>query len=193
MMDTITSIANFSPKRQKSLEDHISEYPDTQKSKLLALCKTRWVERINALEVALELLEAVVDTFSDMAQNVDKDWNRDTVVQASCLLKSVDFQFIINLVLTQKLLAFTGGLTTQLQKRGIDLANVVNLDVRTLENVRTTVESFHHDCFKEACGLARRMDVDIERPRICKRQTFRQNAVATPVDESPDKVAQKHF
>jgi len=33
------------------------------------------VERVNVLEVALDLLEAVVDTFSDMIENTEKNWN----------------------------------------------------------------------------------------------------------------------
>ena len=54
MMSVISSIANFfnySPKRQTSLTDHVQNYPDNSlKSKLLPLCKTCWVERINAFE-----------------------------------------------------------------------------------------------------------------------------------------------
>ena len=93
------------------------------KSKLLPLCKTSWVERINAFEVALDLIEAVIDALSEMSQNLDRQWNRDTVAQASSLLKSLDFEFIINLVITQKVLVYTSGITTGLQTRGIDLAN----------------------------------------------------------------------
>lgn len=127
---------NYSPKRQTSLTCHVENYPDNSfKTKLLPLCKTRWVERINAFEVTLELIEAVIDTLSEMSQNLDKQWNRDTVGQASSLLKSLDFEFVINLVITQKILAYTSGITTGLQKRGIDLANAseqVKLVIRTL-------------------------------------------------------------
>ena len=69
------------------------------KTKLVPLCRTRWVERLDALDVTLDLSEAVVETFIDMAQNVDKQWNRDTVAQASALLKRIDFEFLINLVI----------------------------------------------------------------------------------------------
>ena len=66
-MDAITCFANFfnfSPKRQNALEEYISKYPDTLKTKLLPLCRTRWVERIDALETTLDLLKAIVGTFS---------------------------------------------------------------------------------------------------------------------------------
>ena len=47
MMSTITGIANFfnySPKRQKALEAQVHELDNTLKTKLLPLCRTRWVE-----------------------------------------------------------------------------------------------------------------------------------------------------
>lgn len=146
MMTSISSLANFfnySPKRQKSLEDHVADCPMAVKSKLLPLCKTRWVERVNALEVALDLVTAVVDTLSDMI-NIDKIWNRETVSLASSLLKGIDFDFIISLVITQKVIAYTSSLTTGLQKREIDLASMcdhVKLVIKTLQGVRSSVDS----------------------------------------------------
>ena len=89
VMSEVNSIANFfnlSPKRQKCLEDYVGQYSSSLKSKLLPLCQTRWVERINALEVALDLLEAVVNVFTDICEN-SSEWNRDTVNLASSLLK----------------------------------------------------------------------------------------------------------
>jgi len=50
---------NFSTKRQCALEEFVSKYPNAVKSKLLPLC---WVERINALGVSLDLLEAGFET-----------------------------------------------------------------------------------------------------------------------------------
>ena len=54
-------------------------------------CRTRWVERLDALEVALDLALAVIKAFSEMVENINKQWNRDTVTQASALLKRFDF------------------------------------------------------------------------------------------------------
>jgi len=85
---------NFSPKRQNALEECISKYPDALKTKLLPLCRTRWIERIDALETVLDLLEAIVDTFSYISDNADRSWNRDCVIQAFSLLKRIDFEFM---------------------------------------------------------------------------------------------------
>ena len=119
MMDAISSFANyfnFSPKRQYALEEFVSKYPNAVKSKLLPLCRTRWVERINALEVSLDLLDAVFETFCHIEENSDGSWNRESVIQASSFIKRIDFEFIISLVITQKVIVYIGGITTSLQK-----------------------------------------------------------------------------
>jgi hypothetical protein len=69
MMDVITCLAsffNYSPKRQKC---HVMNQSDeTAKSKLLPLCRTRWVERLNAFEVSLDLSVAVTEAFTDIVE-----------------------------------------------------------------------------------------------------------------------------
>ena len=71
---------------------------ETAKSKLLPLCRTRWVERLNAFEVTLDLFLFVIDTLTDMLESTCKQWNRDTVTHESALLKRFDFEFLINRV-----------------------------------------------------------------------------------------------
>ena len=144
-MDVITCLANFfnySPKRQKCLERR-DESDETTKSKLLPLCRTRWVEKHNALEVTLDLSVAVIGAFTDMVENADKQWNRDTVTQALALLKLFDFEFLINLVVTQKVLAYTSSITTRLQSTGFDIMKAyeeIHVVIATLEKVRNKVD-----------------------------------------------------
>ena len=69
-----------------------------------------------------------------MALNTEK-WNSDTMAQASALLKGIDYEFIINLVITQKVLAFTSSITTGLQQRGLDL-------VRAYEEIQVVIHLF---------------------------------------------------
>ena len=123
-VSALSTFFNYSPGRQACLEASVLNYPNLSKSKLIPLCRTRWVERLDALEVTIDLLEAVVDTFIDMTLNVNKRWNRDTVAQASALLKGIDFEFIMNLVVTQKVLAFTSSITTGLQKHGLGMVKL---------------------------------------------------------------------
>ena len=80
-MGIIISLANFfkySPKQQKCLEKHASNYPDSSKSKLIPLCRTRWVERIYFFEVTLDLMKAVIKVLIEMHGYADNSWNRDT-------------------------------------------------------------------------------------------------------------------
>lgn len=198
MFSVVTSIANFfnfSPKRQKCLEDNVGKCADSLKKKLLPLCRTRWVERINALEVTVDLLKAVVQSFCDMLEN-GKQWNRDTVNQASSLIKSIDFEFIINLLTVQRIMAYTSGVTTALQKQGIDFINVcsqIQVLIKALQNTRQRVDQFHKECFNEACDIARMLDVDIKNPRVCGRQTHRQNTMSSSESLTPKQQVENYF
>ena len=163
--------------------------------KLLPLCRTRWVERINALEVALDLLIAVVQSFCDMIENHDKDWNRDTMNQSS-LIKSIDFEFVINLVIVQRILAYTSGVTTALQKQGIDCVSVFNqiqVLIRSLRATRQQVDQFHKECFIQACDLSQKIDVDVKKPRTCGRQIHRQNVMSSDESLTSKEQAAKYF
>jgi len=97
---SIASFLNFSPICQHCLEEHVQQYCDSLKSKLLPLCQTRWVQRIDALEVAIDLLKAVVNTFRSIIEN-SGTWNRETISLASSLLNCIDFEFVINLFVAQ--------------------------------------------------------------------------------------------
>ena len=93
-------------------------------------------------------------------------------------------------------MAYTSGITTGLQTRGIDLANAsdqVKLVIRTLLHVRQEVEMFHHTCYNESCRIARKINVDIKRPRICGRQVHRQNALQLDSGLSDEQLTEDYF
>ena len=173
MMDAITCLANFfnySPQRQKGLEHHLRDYPDAQKSKLLPLCATRWVERLDPLEVTLDLMDGITDPLADMVQHTHKQWNKETTTQAFALLKRLDFEFLVNLIITQKALAFTSGVTARLQKKGIDVVEAyqhVQHVIQTLQNVRGQIDSYFHDWFEEATDLARKRNIKVIAMKFC--------------------------
>ena len=75
-------------------------------------------------------------------------WNNDTKSQASGLLKCLDFEFLINLFVAQKILAFTNGITIMLQKRGMDL-------VKASKQVQVVIRSLVHVCGQSKCLLMR--------------------------------------
>ena len=82
------------------------------------------------------------------------------------LIKNIDFKFIVNLLIVQRILAYTSGVTTALQKRGIDLVNVCNqiqILIRTLESTRQRADKLHKECFE---------DVDIKKYPLAQAPLF---------------------
>ena len=101
-----------------------------------------------------------------MVQHTHKQWNKETTTQAFTLLKRLDFEFLVNLIITQKALAFTSGVTSRLQKQGIDVVEAYQYDIvqhviRSLQNVRGQIDSYFHDWFEEATDLARKLNVEV--------------------------------
>ena len=64
-------------------------------------------------------------------------------------------------MVTQRVLAFTSGITTGWQTRGIDLANIVELVIRALQAARDNIDDFHNECFQYACDKAKCIDVGV--------------------------------
>ena len=78
-MSTMVDICLFfsnSPKQQNELEQHIKSIEGTRASKLVSMCKTRWVARIDALELFFDLYPAVVKTFDVISEG--DVWNTES-------------------------------------------------------------------------------------------------------------------
>lgn len=90
---------NNSPKRQQLLEEKIDELmPKTTVHKIVDLCRTRWVHRIDALDVSENLLEATTAALDDIKSNHDHSWNAENVAQANRLYHNIfRFEFVMAL------------------------------------------------------------------------------------------------
>ena len=79
-MGTMVEICLFSnlPKLEKQIKELES---DCTATKLVSLCKTRWVARIDALEVFFQLFEAI-------AEGSGSYWNTESACLARNLLKT---------------------------------------------------------------------------------------------------------
>lgn len=80
-----------------------------RKTKILPLCSTRLIERLDALAVFIQLFGATLATFDQLSREVS---NQGTRSQAFSLSKSLDFDFLVTHFITQKvqkvlLLSFT--------------------------------------------------------------------------------------
>lgn len=179
-MGEIANYFNFSPKRQGLLEKQIMEIcPKQTRQKLLNVCKTRWVQRLDALKVLSQLFEPVVVSLQIISTNEDKSWNADSTRTANTLFHAITtFAFIITFTVCRESLSFTKGLTVKLQSSSQDVMSAyedINVVVECLKNVRQEVDTHHKKWHETAKALAVKLDVDITKPRTCGHQRNRAN------------------
>ena len=99
----ISYFFNLSVPRKNCLEDKILLYcPESLKHKLKDVCRTRWVERIEGMDVFEELFVPVYYSLLVMKENNDTvHYNNETSAKAESLFKLVDdFEFIVTVVVT---------------------------------------------------------------------------------------------
>ncbi|XP_047142816.1 52 kDa repressor of the inhibitor of the protein kinase-like [Hydra vulgaris] len=96
----ISQFFNFSPKRFDVLKKKIEEmFPKAHHSRLIDVCRTRWIARIDGLDVFIEVLPAIIKCFELMINNDEKSWNHDSVRDAnSYFFATRSFQFLVTLV-----------------------------------------------------------------------------------------------
>ena len=129
--------------RKNCLEGKILLYfPGSLKHKPKDVCRTRWVERIEGMDLFEEFLVPVYYSLLVMKENNDTvHYNNETSAKAESLFKLVDdFEFIVTLVVTRSILDYL------LQAKDLDLAQpmylIQNLKL-TIANLRHSVENYH--------------------------------------------------
>ena len=186
--DKISRFFNNSPKRQILLEEWIeSTLPDENRKKLKELCRTRWVERHEAFEVFSDLLLPILCCFEAIVYSQSSDWNRETRSDAQSLLLGISqFSFIVALALTQKVLAYTKGLSVKLQGTYTDVV-CAHRDVEsvktTVKRVRSRVDAFHSQVYEHVLMVSQEIEVVEAAPRQASRQQHRQNIPASNVSD----------
>ena len=114
-----------------------------------------------------------------MKMNVSKKHNKQTQTDAFSFFKAIDnFDFIINLVITYRVLELSLLVTQLLQSKKNDIADGVDMITSLINRVsiiRENVEEYHEAWFKEASLIANRLHIPISKPRTNKRQIFREN------------------
>ena len=112
MMSHVKSVSlffNVHPKRFALLSQNIKElHPTAHHEHLTDVCRTRWVARIDGLDVFMEVFEAIVVSLENVKCSVDKSWNSDLMKDASGLFHgTVNFEFIVCLVVVCRMLEIT--------------------------------------------------------------------------------------
>ena len=187
MMGTMVEICLFfsnSPKRQLEFEKHIQSIEGARAKKLVSMCKTRWVARIDALELFFDLYPAVVKTFEVISEGSSDGWNVDSRRAAESLLICITkFQFIISFIVTKECLHYTKGITTSLQKRAKNICQAyaeVSTVTSALQDVRKNIDTKHKVWHDAAVNLGQKVNApEPQLPRQCAVQRGRSN---TPGD-----------
>ena len=118
------------PERQQFLKDFKKLFDvDTTKEKVIDVCLTRWVARIDGLVVFqtfFTLIAYALEKMKDIAKP-DIYFNDDTSAKASNKYKSCyNFDFVVALVITRSILSYTSAGTELLQKKSNDIFNHIN-------------------------------------------------------------------
>lgn len=146
------------PKRQRALDDIISMHqPTSSVHKLKDMCRTRWVQRINALEVFISLHESVVLCLEMICTQGPREWSSVSLTEAGGLKLALSTTDLLSaLVICNSCLRYVQALTTNLQaeaKSILEAVKEIDTVIYTLENVRVNIETHHSTWFSTITSM----------------------------------------
>ena len=168
---------NLSAPRKSCLEDKILLYcTESLKHELKDVCRTRWVKRIEGMDVFEELFVPVYYSLLVMKENNDTvHYNNETSAKAKSLFKLFNhFEFIVTL-------DYLLPVTRKLQAKDLDLAQSMDLIQNlklTIAKLRNSIENYHENWYNKAKKLAEKVDIsepNMTKPRTCSRQIYQSN------------------
>ena len=190
MLKHVGQAANFiniSQTRNMPFADHIKDSElNTKKTKLVSLCKTRWVERVQSLDTFQELFIPLIDTLQDMVNGESRAKPSLSADASSLLTLITQFDFIVALVITRHVLDATLPVTQLLQGKSIDVMDGFHL-ITTLKNdvtnMRTNIDFYHDTWYDEALELAKEVNIQEAKKRTVGKQTTRSNPPSSSFSE----------
>ena len=160
------------------LEKMIEKFlPSGSHTRLIDICRTRWVLCIDGLDRFLEMYIPIFEALSVMKDNDDGSWNCSSSGAYSHFILLQNFSFLITLVIVKHCLGYTRSATVQLQAH-IDILTAINevdMMLNSCYNVRNFFDVYHNMWFNEACTIADKIESTVKHPRICEKQTHRSN------------------
>ena len=176
------------PKRQGKLEDAIeTTQPESSVHKLKDLCRTRWIERIDALDRFQALHLSIVACMESISSEGSSKWSRDSLTDSCTLLLAITTtDFLSALVITNACLGYLLALTKSLQAEAKDIIQAVS-EVNTvkaaLRDVRENIEVHHSEWFGKVEQACAGVGIQPSLPRVCGRQCHRSNVPAQTPSE----------
>ena len=183
----ISYFFNLSDGRRMCLEKNVLNHcPGSRKLGLQDVCRTRWIERVDGMDIFQELFVPIFNTFEEMSTNAAKSFNNETSSKASSFLSLISsFQFIVALVISRNILDLTLPVTELLQARAIDIMDGIHL-IDALKNLgitmRNEVDLYHDRWYTEAVALADKISIEEKMPRCASKQKHRDNPPASTPD-----------
>ena len=190
MMGTSKKLHDFfyvHPKRQQQIESAIEEsQPESRQRKVKDLSRTRWIARLEALETLCTLYPSLV-LCMETIQDESHRWSTDSLTDARSLLLAITCpEFIASLVITQRVLSYTTGITRSLQAQSRDIIEAVDhIDTlrNTLQSVRDNVDEHHRNWIRDVDKMCSEVGSELSIPRRCSKQRHRDN---TPAQTASD-------
>ena len=139
------------------------------KTKLLDPSRTRWVTRIDGLDLFEDEVVSIAKTLDFFCLNPESKVNRNIVSRSQVLLNHLsNFTFIVTLVVTRKMFDFTDSVTELLQVKSNDI--VVGLDliasfIDIISNAGVNIDFLFGKWYKHALKLAQKVSADETKPR----------------------------
>ena len=186
MMGVVDRVSVFfaaHPKRQRALEKAIAEtQPESSITKLQDLCRTRWIQCIDALHIFQSLHMSIVGCMERICSDGPSLWSSDSLTDARSLQLAVTTtDFICSLVITNSCLKYLQALTTNLQAEAKDIVEAVKeiSSVKAaLNNARSNIDEHHNRWFHTVEQMCSKVGVEPSLPRRCGRHIHRSNVPA---------------
>lgn len=144
-------------------------------SQLSSHCPTCWVERHDSLLEFINDLLLIIKSLSEIST-----WHDiSSSSKANGLCKVIkDCEFILSIFCLNDIICLTHSLSILLQTKSLDLSLASNkiMELRTaLGKKRSDPQNAFKVIFEKASNIMEMLDVEITRPRITKRQKYRDN------------------
>lgn len=177
MVEEISKLFRKNVHASQLLSETIKLYaPHEKKKRLLSVCQTRFIERHDSIFFFVEIFECIAISLEEISQ----DSARKISCKATSYLAGIEkSEFIVSLLVCEKLLSHTLPLSIILQDKSIDLIKAIDgvqKVVSHLKRVREEAHEHFNKIFNKAVKLASDIfKADISKPRTIGRQGNRAN------------------
>lgn len=182
----------YSPKRQNTLETSLTAVNNQRQQdgctlikcyKLKTLCETRWVERHTTLQNISHIYEAIVHCLTAItSRNTDCNWDTKSVTEASGLLMHItNSKWIVAINVYLHFSGYLRTLSVLLQGPTEDILSAfqkVSVVTNELKSIRESCDEAFCYVWENVNKMANLVGTEISIPRVCGRQTKRNNVSA---------------